>query len=162
MDDALDATVHRALDDENPLPGTDGFAGRLADGRLIRDVLGRDLCYVDGGAWSSDPSDLDDPTLLPAGHVRENGETRRAWQLPDPPASADDPVGTVRDALDGALDVSEDGLAVAFSGVWTPRSSPSASTRRCTSSDTRAARTSRRRGSRQRRWGAPTTCASTR
>ncbi|MCD2199124.1 hypothetical protein LPA44_04315 [Halobacterium sp. KA-4] len=116
MDDALAATVRTALNDSDPLPGTYGFAGQLPDGRLVRDVLGRDLCYFDGDAWSRDPSGLDDPTLLPAGHVREDDETRRAWRLPDPSVSRDDPVTSVRNALDGALDVPSDDLAVAFSG----------------------------------------------
>ncbi|WP_353633655.1 asparagine synthetase B [Halobacterium sp. NMX12-1] len=116
MDDALAATVRRALDESDPLPGTYGFAGELPDGRIVRDVLGRGRCYYDGDAWSRDPGDLADPTLLPAGHVREDGETRRAWRLPDPPASHDDPVRSVRDALDEALDVPSDDLAVAFSG----------------------------------------------
>jgi len=116
MDDALAETVRRALDNGDPLPGTDGFAGRLPDGRLVRDALGRECCYYDGDAWSCDPDDLADPTLLPAGHVREDGDVRRAWRLPDPPASHDDPVETVRDALDTTLDVPDDDLAVAFSG----------------------------------------------
>ncbi|MGB9966063.1 asparagine synthase C-terminal domain-containing protein [Halobacterium hubeiense] len=116
MDDALAATVRGALADGDPLPGTYGFAGELPDGRLVRDVLGRDLCYYDGDAWRRNPGDLADPTLLPAGHVREDGETRRAWRLPDPPASDDSPVESVRGALDAALDVPDDDLAVAFSG----------------------------------------------
>lgn len=116
MDDALAATVRESLADSDPLPGTYGFAGQLPDSQLVRDVLGRDRCYFDGDAWSHDPSDLDDPTLLPAGNVRRDGETRRAWRLPDPPVSRNDPVGSVRDALDGALDIPSDDLAVAFSG----------------------------------------------
>ncbi|MFB6270770.1 MAG: asparagine synthase C-terminal domain-containing protein [Halobacterium sp.] len=109
-------TVERALDSGDPLPGTYGFAGRLPDGRLVRDVLGRELCYYDCGDWSRDPSDLDSPTLLPAGHVRAGGSTERAWQLSDPPADGENAVERVRRSFDTALDVEEDGLAVAFSG----------------------------------------------
>jgi len=116
MDDALAVTVRAALTDGDPLPGTYGFAGRLPDGRLVRDVLGRDLCYYDGDEWSRGPAGLDGPTLLPAGHVRENGETKRAWRLPNPLPNDEHPVGRVGDALDTALDVPDDGLAVAFSG----------------------------------------------
>jgi asparagine synthase (glutamine-hydrolysing) len=109
-------TVERALDDDDPLPGTDGFAGELPDGRLVRDVLGRELCYFDGDEWTRDSGDLARPTLLPAGHVRDGTETYRAWDLPDPPETVANPVVGVRDAFDAALDVDEEGVAVAFSG----------------------------------------------
>ena len=133
MDDALAEVVRDALAGGDPLPGTCGFAGEL-DGRLVRDVLGRELCYFEGSesetesdavslgedAWSRDPGELADPTLLPAGHVRENGETHHAWSLPNPPADPERPVERVRDALGealgGSLDSDADGLAVAFSG----------------------------------------------
>jgi len=110
------ATVRDALANDDSLPGTYGFAGELPDGRLVRDVLGRELCYYDDGDWSRDPGDLSDPTLLEAGHIRSDDETRRAWRLPDPPADAERPVERVRGALDTALAVDEDDLAVAFSG----------------------------------------------
>ncbi|MFB6072387.1 MAG: asparagine synthase C-terminal domain-containing protein [Halobacterium sp.] len=118
--------VAAAVETADPLPGTAGFAGELPDGRLVRDVLGRELCYYDGDAWSHDPGELADPTLLEAGCVRERGETREVWTLPDPPADHDRPVERVRSALEGVLDGVDGGvsggeagggdLAVAFSG----------------------------------------------
>ncbi|AHG03680.1 asparagine synthase [Halobacterium sp. DL1] len=117
MRGAATETVAAALESGDPLPGTGGFAGELPDGRLVRDVLGRELCYYDGVEWSHDPDELPRSTLLPAGHVRESGETRRVWTLPDVPANDERPVERVRDAIDSVLDdVDTDGLAVAFSG----------------------------------------------
>lgn len=113
--DALAATVAAALADGDPLPGTAGFAGEL-DGRLVRDVLGRQPLFFeresntsdgdDDGRrlplWSADPRDLNAPVRLPAGHLLETGSTgasgheapkpRAAWRLPDP--SAGDDAGT--------------------------------------------------------------------
>jgi asparagine synthase (glutamine-hydrolysing) len=127
------ATVRRALDDRDPLPGTTGFAGRL-DGRLVRDVLGRVPLYTEGkrrssesdsgaGAWSHDPTDLGEPVPFPAGHAGAAGAAdgtgaERVWRLPDPaPHSGRAAVRAVRAALDEALDATRsDGLAVAFSG----------------------------------------------
>jgi asparagine synthase (glutamine-hydrolysing) len=113
--------VAAAVEAGDPFPGTTGFAGDLPDGRLARDVLGRELCYVDGTDWSHDPGDLEDPTLLPAGHVRDagtGGVGARGWSLPDPPAADENPVESVRDAVSGALGgvPERDDLAVAFSG----------------------------------------------
>jgi asparagine synthase (glutamine-hydrolysing) len=70
MRGAATETVAAALESGDPLPGTGGFAGELPDGRLVRDVLGRELCYYDGVEWSHDPDELPRSTLLPAGHVR--------------------------------------------------------------------------------------------
>jgi len=107
--------VARALADEDPLPGTRGFAGELPDGGLVRDVLGRVPLYADGDAWSHRPHDLADPTPVPAGHVRADGEFQRAWTLPDPSPTGD--ADDVRAAVDASLaDVPDEGLAVAFSG----------------------------------------------
>jgi len=113
--------VAAAIESSDPLPGTTGFAGDLPDGRLVRDVLGRELCYVDRESWSHDPADLEDPTLLPAGHVRDAGAEgvgESVWSLPDPPASDENPVESVRAAVRTALDEvpAGDDLAVAFSG----------------------------------------------
>ena len=117
MRGATPETVATALESGDSLPGTAGFAGELPDGRLVRDVLGRELCYYDGEGWSHDPTDLDNPTLLPAGHLRDSDVTRQVWTLPDPPADGERPVERVRDAVDGVLaDVDDDGLAIAFSG----------------------------------------------
>jgi asparagine synthase (glutamine-hydrolysing) len=117
--------VADALATNDPLPGTYGFAGELPDGRLVRDVLGRELCYYEesgtattggGQDWSHDPAALENPTLLPAGHVLGDGEPKRVWSLPDPPTNGEQPVERVRGALSTALDIDDDGLAVAFSG----------------------------------------------
>jgi len=141
--------VRRARDDGDPLPGTSGFAGTL-DGALVRDVLGRELVYRERGRgegstvesghrdgpadrWAFDPGDLDDPELLPAGHVRARsgnaGSTDRddrVWTLPDPGPEPDErrAVRAVRDAVRESVDEvaagtesgDENGLAVAFSG----------------------------------------------
>ena len=113
-------TVRAALDGGNPLPGTPGFAGEL-DGRLVRDVLGRELCYSeadDHTTWSHDPHDLTDPVSLPAGTVRDESGDRRVWSLPDgDPRPDTDSLADVRAALEATLSaVDTDGLAVAFSG----------------------------------------------
>jgi len=129
-------TVRTAVEDGDPLPGTAGFAGEL-DGALVRDVLGRELVYVDRAestAWSFDPVDLDDPQIVAAGHRRplpagrSNGEgkiaataatDRRVWTLPDPDPKPDDEVAVeqVRTAVRKSVDAMEpSGLAVAFSG----------------------------------------------
>jgi asparagine synthase (glutamine-hydrolysing) len=84
-------------------------------------VLGRELCYVDGDDWSHDPDALADPTMLPAGHVRAadtRGVGECVWSLPDPPASDEAPVESVRAAVGDALAEipAGDDLAVAFSG----------------------------------------------
>jgi asparagine synthase (glutamine-hydrolysing) len=112
--------VRRALDSREPLPGTDGFAGRL-DGRLVRDVLGRRPLFGTPDDWGVSPDEVTGTaTPVPAGHVRgPDGTDRRVWTLPDPPATADDAsaLRTVRRAVDDALSgVDGDGLAVAFSG----------------------------------------------
>jgi asparagine synthase (glutamine-hydrolysing) len=113
--------VRRALADADPLPGTAGFAGDI-DGRLVRDVLGRELCYSeadDHTTWRRDPRELADPVALPAGHARDDAGDERVWSLPatDPTTDADRAVADVRAALDETLSaVDTDGLAVAFSG----------------------------------------------
>jgi asparagine synthase (glutamine-hydrolysing) len=114
-------TVRRALDAGDPLPGTAGFAGRI-DGRLVRDVLGREPLFGTPEDWGFDPGAVDapDPTAVPAGHVREaDGTDRRVWSLPDPPVATDDDdaVAAVSRAVEDAVAaVDPDGLAVAFSG----------------------------------------------
>jgi asparagine synthase (glutamine-hydrolysing) len=120
--------VRRALADRDPLPGTTGFAGAL-DGRLVRDVLGREPLYADreGGDWGHDPADLDEPVAVPAGHVRslaahdEERDVERVWRLPDlEPVAGREAVRSVRRALDRVLaEVAArgtDGLGLAFSG----------------------------------------------
>jgi asparagine synthase (glutamine-hydrolysing) len=129
------ATVRGALTSGDPLPGTAGFAGRVDD-RLVRDVLGRQPVFHDDTDWSFDPIDLDEPRLLPAGHVLALGDEARddpgdppddagdssparpVWRLPErEPAPVDDAVAATVDAVTESVDrVDPDGLAVAFSG----------------------------------------------
>ncbi|WP_224337208.1 asparagine synthase C-terminal domain-containing protein [Haloprofundus halobius] len=129
--------VAAALDSGDPLPGTAGFAGRLdiesstlsRDGSfLVRDVLGRQPLFfspAEPTAWSFDPTELDDPRRLPAGHVRqlrsedgEDTESQQVWSLPEPPAFDDEAaLDAVRDAVLGRVRaVDADDTAVAFSG----------------------------------------------
>ncbi len=116
--------VERAVEDADSLPGTRGFAGELPDGRLVRDVLGRQPLFVDGDLdatydpdWSFDHRDLDDPTSVPAGTVVGAGDRRRVWTLPDPEPVEDEgaAVEAVREAVSAALSDAPD-AAVAFSG----------------------------------------------
>jgi asparagine synthase (glutamine-hydrolysing) len=114
-------TVRGALADGDSLSGTAGFAGS-ADGRVVRDVLGRQPVFTeadDPTAWSFDPAVLSDPEPVPAGHVRGPDGDERVWSLPDPAPAADDraAVRAVRSAVRGAIDdTATEGLAVAFSG----------------------------------------------
>jgi len=121
IDGADPATVRAARESGDPFPGTRGFAGEL-DGALVRDVLGRRPCFsetADATTWAFDPTDLDAPDPVPAGHARTPGGDERIWTLPDPPAATDEDraVADVRDAIGASTaDVSTEGLAVAFSG----------------------------------------------
>jgi asparagine synthase (glutamine-hydrolysing) len=114
-------TVRRSLSDRDPLPGTGGFAGAL-DGTLVRDVLGRYPLFSaadDHTDWATDPTELDEPSAVPAGHVRRADGDERLWTLPDPEPVTDRraAVASVRDAVETRLDaVATDGLAIAFSG----------------------------------------------
>jgi asparagine synthase (glutamine-hydrolysing) len=104
------ATVRRALRDEDPLPGTGGFAG-VVDGRPVRDVLGREPLFVDGDDVAADPRDLAAPASVPAG----SWGAAQPWSLPDPDPFADLP--TAREALVDALSARDPRAdAVAFSG----------------------------------------------
>lgn len=114
-------TVRAAIDSGTPLPGTRGFAGELDD-HLVRDVLGRVPLYTetaDPTTWAFDPTTLEDPSPVPAGHTRTQTGDEQVWELPDPAPSADDAaaIERVRDAVETSIDsVDTDGLAVAFSG----------------------------------------------
>jgi len=117
---AAPGLVRNALERDDPLPGTAGFAGEL-EGRLVRDVLGRYPLFSetdDPTAWSPDPAALASPERLPAGCVRDGAGTRQVWELPDLSAvSRTDAVPAVRNAVDTTLSaVGTSGLAVAFSG----------------------------------------------
>jgi asparagine synthase (glutamine-hydrolysing) len=125
------ATVRAAIEGRDPLPGTRGFAGRLPDGRLVRDVLGRYPLFVEGATrgrdargsddeegWAFSPTELADPAPFPAGHIGDGSDVRRIWSLPDPPVfeDASEATAALADALRASLAVGDDGLAVAFSG----------------------------------------------
>ncbi len=129
---ASPALVRTAIRGRDPLPGTAGFAGRLAnpphvDGpALVRDVLGREPLFVERdadrptcpGAWSDDPTTLADPTSVPAGTVLTDDGAETRWSLPAP-----EPLETARalTAVDEAVTTTlagldADSLGVAFSG----------------------------------------------
>ncbi|WP_132058554.1 asparagine synthase C-terminal domain-containing protein [Halorussus amylolyticus] len=116
--------VARAVEDGDPFSGTRGFAGKLPDGRLVRDVLGRQPIFVgENGAWDFSPNGLSDPEPLSAGCVRaadgSAGGVERIFSLPDPEPISDRQraVADLREALGASLGgVPTDGLAVAFSG----------------------------------------------
>ncbi|WP_440765171.1 asparagine synthase C-terminal domain-containing protein [Natronorubrum sp. DTA7] len=125
-------TVCGALERDEPLPGTTGFAGEL-DGALVRDVLGRVPVYVereDHGRtptvdWAFEPTALEAPALLPAGTTLDltapDAEPERRWTLPDPEpetnhdAALERLAAAIQIAADHALDTDHD-IAVAFSG----------------------------------------------
>jgi asparagine synthase (glutamine-hydrolysing) len=118
-------TVKRALTTGDPLPGTCGFAGSV-DGRLVRDVLGREPVFTDAenpAAWGFDPTELERPVAVPAGHARTGRGDERVWQVPDVERGRlgddRDAVRAVESAVRAAVDdaVGDAGdLAVAFSG----------------------------------------------
>jgi asparagine synthase (glutamine-hydrolysing) len=114
------ATVRRAIQTGEPLPGTRGFAGAI-DGLVVRDVLGRVPVFVersDPTTWAFETTELETPRTVPPGAgVSEDGRTE-LWTLPDPPAATDDSViERLRAAVRGTIEaVATDGLAIAFSG----------------------------------------------
>jgi asparagine synthase (glutamine-hydrolysing) len=114
-------TVRKALAEGDPLPGTAGFAGEV-DGRLVRDVLGREPLFYgadEPGAWSRRPSELDAPVALSAGGVRDGSGVSQGVSLPAPPAETDRAaaVEAVRRAVrESVRAVDGENLAVAFSG----------------------------------------------
>ncbi len=115
---ASEAVVRDALESGDPFPGTGGFAGSLDDGRLVRDVLGRELLFVtESGDWAFAPYDLEGHHPLPPGCVMTNGETHKVWDLPNPEPGAPDTVQTTLQAgLDTALQTIEEPIPVGFSG----------------------------------------------
>ena len=123
---ASPGVVADAIRTRDPLPGTSGFAGLLADPPersgpvLVRDVLGRQPLFVERNAnrpicsvaWGFDPTALDDPVAVPAGSVvadagtdPKNGRrSRRIWSLPTTePADPEAAQAAVDDAIDKAL-----------------------------------------------------------
>ncbi len=120
IDGADPEAVRRALRTERALSGIDGFAGEL-DGRLVRDALGRYPIFSevdDPTAWSFDPTELDAPDPVPAGHVRTREGDQLVWSLPDPEPVSDEgsAVRAVRAAVVDAVDAVEGSPPIAFSG----------------------------------------------
>jgi len=119
--DTSEDRIEAAIETSDPLFGTAGFAGELSDGRLVRDVLGREPLFLDTetGRWQFRPADQTGMERLPAGCCYSEGSIRRVWTLPDP-----DPVSEHTGAIDSVrqairttvTNLDEDGLAVAFSG----------------------------------------------
>jgi asparagine synthase (glutamine-hydrolysing) len=110
--------IRVTLSNGEALPGLGGFAGRLPDGRLVRDALGREPLYVDGEAWAWDPRELDEPSVFPAGSAGSLGEEPRAV-LSVPPSRERAPTeaaNSLESALDDALSRIPDGTPVGFSG----------------------------------------------
>ncbi|WP_066418423.1 asparagine synthase C-terminal domain-containing protein [Halorubrum aethiopicum] len=125
---ASPSLVADAIRDRDPLPGTRGFAGLLADPPaavdetdrtvaggpvLVRDVLGRQPLFVEADAtdpteprsWSFDRRDLRSPEPVPAGSVVSASGTDRRWPLPTPaPSGPETAQAAVDDAIEGALD----------------------------------------------------------
>jgi asparagine synthase (glutamine-hydrolysing) len=123
MQGATPEVVERALASKDPLPGTRGFAGRLPDGRLVRDVLGRYPLYSaadDPREWAFDPARLAEPERVPAGHVRTPEGDERVWTLPglEPEGDDETAIAAVREAIEASVaDAAAEGsTAVAFSG----------------------------------------------
>jgi asparagine synthase (glutamine-hydrolysing) len=110
-------TVRRALDAGDPLPGTAGFAGEL-DGRLVRDVLGRQPLFGTPDEWAFDPAALADADPVPAGHVRDADGDSRRFDLPDPAPATDDDAAldAVERAVRSSVRAVDGDVAVAFSG----------------------------------------------
>jgi asparagine synthase (glutamine-hydrolysing) len=120
IDGAAPEAVRDAIERGAALSGADGFAGEL-DGRLVRDVLGRYPLFSepeDPTRWSFDPTDLAEPTPVPAGHARDETGDARLWALPDPDPETDRDraVDAVRNAVVGSVEALPGDPPVAFSG----------------------------------------------
>jgi len=115
------ADVRDAIERGDPLPGTDGFAGELEPGVLVRDVLGRYPLFAepdDPTTYSADPTDLEAPDPVPAGCRRDADGDTRVWTLPDPDPfeTGRTAVETVREAVTTSTADVDGAPAVAFSG----------------------------------------------
>ena len=111
--------IAAAIDAGDPFPGGRGFAGRLADGRIVRDVLGRYPVFIDDKTWSFDPTELTRPRSLGPGVVHRNGHERIWARLPSAELYESTTVAedAVREALHASLtDLAGSSVAVAFSG----------------------------------------------
>ncbi len=85
---ARTAVVRRAIRTGDPFPGTSGFAGKLGNGRLVRDVLGRVPLYIErkasgspDGDWAFEPDSLSEPAPFPPGTVGDSESVEQVWEL---------------------------------------------------------------------------------
>ena len=109
--------VRTAMERDDPLSGTGGFAGGLESGTLVRDVLGRYPVFTEVDApttSATDPTARSDPDPVPAGHHRDRDGDTRVWRLPDPASFADN--GRAVPAVRAAVETVEGAPPVAFSG----------------------------------------------
>lgn len=109
--------ITSAVASRAPLPGLDGFAGQLDDGRLVRDALGREPLFVDGVSWAYRARDLADPTPFPPGAVgRPTDVATTVLTIPRRDPQAIQPaLGELRSAVDATMGALPD-VPVAFSG----------------------------------------------
>lgn len=118
--------ARRAIEGQNPFPGTRGFAGEI-DGALIRDVLGRELIYIEtepkqgvGRKWAFDPGQLQEPELVPAGYRYSltEEEQEQIWNLPnpDPVTERKTALAQLSTAIETAIADVDPAIPVAFSG----------------------------------------------
>lgn len=120
MRGASSEAVAAVIDRNRPLSGLDGFGGCLPDGRLVRDVLGREPVYrsADGGTWGFDPASVPAPEPVPPGcSIPVNGGTaERQLTLPEPaPVSETNAQHAVSAVIADVLEQLPD-IPVAFSG----------------------------------------------
>lgn len=115
-------TLIEAIDSDDPLPGTVGFAGQC-NGLLVRDVLGREPLFVEAAdhtQWAQTPAPLSSPVSFPPGQVQDlaSGDTIHTWTLPGsvPDTDAATAQDNLRTALEETLAAVPDSLPVAFSG----------------------------------------------
>ncbi|MFB6104400.1 MAG: asparagine synthase C-terminal domain-containing protein [Halobacteriaceae archaeon] len=117
---ASPSSVAEVISRAAALSGLDGFGGAMPDGRLVRDVLGREPVFYDRetGDWGFEPAAVTDPVSVPAGSVVDPVEDTQHHVLvlpsstPRSPDAALDALETaITDALAGVRDV-----PVAFSG----------------------------------------------
>ncbi|MFB6112262.1 MAG: asparagine synthase C-terminal domain-containing protein [Halobacteriaceae archaeon] len=118
MRGAAEKPVRAAIRAGDPLSGCDAFAGELADGRLVRDALGRQPLFVDGTEWDWHSGRLADPDPFPPGAVGHPGDTpRTVLSLPAArPRAADTAMAALEEALTIVLQDVPSTLPVGFSG----------------------------------------------
>lgn len=115
---ATQSEISGAIATGESLPGLDGFAGQLQDGRLVRDALGREPLFVDGESWSFRARELEDPRPFPpgaAGRPAEPPTTVLTSPTSDPQAVRS-ALSDLRSAVESAMTDLPDDVPIAFSG----------------------------------------------